>query len=136
MDLARSPEMEKSWMLVAGTYFSYGLFVAFSIGYFIGGWTWLLPAILVLIVVPILDVIAGEDFSPRAALLPKSPGHLLLRFAPYGFVVGYIICIILVTSHLKYLTLLEAALATFSVGVIGSVAITAFHELVHKSGGI
>lgn len=124
---------QRTWPLVAGTYFSYGLFVCFAIAYVAHGWSWLVPALFIMAFVPALDTIAGEDLSTRQVPPSGSVARLLLHWAPHGFIIGYTICICLSCIALRGMTFLEAALAAFSLGMIGSIAITAAHELVHKS---
>lgn len=119
--------------VIAGTYFSYGLFGCFALSYTFGGWMWLLPAFFVMVLVPALDWIAGEDLTSRHAPSEGSIAAGLLGCAPHGFIIGYVGCIALLVSILARLTLLDIAFATLSLGVMGSIAITAAHELIHKS---
>jgi alkane 1-monooxygenase len=119
--------------VVAGAYFSYGLFLCLAISYAVGGWTWLLPTLFVMALVPVLDWLSGEDLTTRQVPRDGSFAGNLLRLAPHGFIIGYVICIAITILVVPRLTLLEFALATLSLGMMGSIAITAAHELIHKS---
>ena len=57
--------VSKSWQLVALLlYFSYLFFPLFIFAFIHRGVWWLLPAALVMIVVPVLDSLAGADLTP------------------------------------------------------------------------
>jgi alkane 1-monooxygenase len=124
------------WVAVAGAYFPYLLFGCFAVGLIGGGLALALPALFILAVVPILDLLSGDsrinfvkgDFTPVQ--------RILLALAPIGFVVGHSAVIAFAALRIAHLTDLERGLITISVGMIGSISITAAHELVHKSGAL
>jgi alkane 1-monooxygenase len=122
--------------MLFGAYFPYGLFLSFAVGYTRGGLWWSLPALFIVAFVPLLDSIFGEDLSPRQSPASKSFTSSLMRFSPHGFVTGHAICIALLVHAARHWSVFEICLATFSTGMIGSIGITAAHELVHKSAPI
>ncbi|MHB8484618.1 MAG: alkane 1-monooxygenase [Candidatus Acidiferrales bacterium] len=121
----------QSWQLVGGSYFSYLFFPLFMLGAIYRGVWWLLPASLVLIVVPVLDSIAGEDLTPDELTLSRSQ-KWLLEAAPVLFVLGNAAVICLGAHAFAGLPAREKLFVVLSVGMIGSIGITAAHELVHK----
>lgn len=121
----------QSWRLVGGSYFSYLFFPLFILALIYRGVWWLLPASLVLVVVPILDSMAGEDLTPDELVLSRSQ-KWLLEAAPALFVLGNAVVIGLTAHIFVRLTTTEKLFAVLSVGMIGSIGITAAHELVHK----
>jgi alkane 1-monooxygenase len=121
----------QSWRLVGGSYFSYLFFPLFILAVIYRGVWWLLPASLVLIVVPVLDSLAGEDLTPDELMLSRSQ-KWLLEAAPAFFVLGNAVVIGLTAHIFARLTTTEKLFAALSVGMIGSIGITAAHELVHK----
>jgi len=123
----------KPWQIVVGSYFSFLLFLLFVLSVmYRGGWL-LLPAAMILIVVPVLDCLSGQDFSRDEPALSKTQ-RWLIEAAPVSFVLGNA-AVIGVAAHIFHdLTTGEKLLAVLSVGMIGSIGITAAHELVHKPG--
>lgn len=77
----------QSWQLVGGSYFSFLFFPLFILAFIHRGIWWLLPAALVMIVVPLLDSVAGEDITPDELAL-SGLQKLLLEAAPVLFVLG------------------------------------------------
>jgi len=122
----------QSWRLVGGSYFSYLFFPLFMLAIIYGGVWWLLPASLVMVAVPILDSLAGEDLTPDEVVLSRSQ-KWLLEAAPAFFVLGNAVVIGLTAHIFARLATAEKLFAALSIGMIGSIGITAAHELVHKA---
>jgi|SRR5580658_9617648 alkane 1-monooxygenase len=120
-----------SWRLVCGTYFSFLFFPLFPVALIYGGIWWLVPSALVMIVVPVLDSLAGDDLTPGDLALSKSQ-IWLLEAAPILFVLGNAAVIGLTAHIVAGFTTSETLFAALSVGMISSIGITAAHELVHK----
>ena len=119
------------WRFVAGAYFSFLFYPLFALGLIYRGAWWLFPAALVMIVVPMLDYLAKDDLkSQRLAL--SEPQRFLLKFAPVLFIFGNAAVIGLTAHIFASLPTSEKLFAVLSVGMIGSIGITAAHELVHK----
>jgi alkane 1-monooxygenase len=108
----------QGWQLVGGSYFSYLLFPLFILATIYRGFWWLLPAALVMLVTPIVDSLAGDDMTLGKLALSRSQEIILeVAFSAHAF---------------AGLTTMDKLFATVSVGMIGSIGITAAHELVHK----
>jgi hypothetical protein len=90
--IAKPVVTASTFEIIAGTYFSYALFGCFAISYAFGGWTWLLPALFVMVLVPALDWVSGEDLSARQPPPEGSIAASLLGWAPHGFIIGYVGC--------------------------------------------
>ncbi|MFQ5444337.1 MAG: alkane 1-monooxygenase, partial [Nitrospinales bacterium] len=118
---------------LAGAYFSYILLFFLVLPLKLGGPTYFAAGAFLFLLVPLLDALAGKDrnqFSPESF----SPVEkLLLRFAPIGYVLGYIIIFFLYTRHFDSLRIIEQIGAILSMGAAGTITVTACHELVHKS---
>jgi alkane 1-monooxygenase len=125
----------RAWQIAAGSYFSFLLFPLFALGLIYRDVLLLLPAALVMIVVPILDLIAGEDTTLDELTL-SGPEKWLMEVAPALFVVANSAVIALTAHFFAELSTKEKVFAILSVGMIGSIGITAAHELVHKLHGI
>jgi hypothetical protein len=87
----RSPELRgrsplTAWGVVAGSYFAYALFPLFLIGLHFRGSGLALPVCLVLVIVPALDLVAGESFDEFAGSDLTKLQQWLLSVAPIGFV--------------------------------------------------
>ena len=123
----------ESWLATVGAYFPYLLFVLFGVSERIRGLAWVLPTALVMVIVPALDVFAGESFVDLAKEDFCVVQRWLLRFAPIGFVVGNTFVVMFAALRFKNSSTVEQLLMMLSVGVIGSIGITAAHELVHKT---
>lgn len=121
----------KTWQMALGSYFSCLLFPLFIAGHLYGGVLLLLPVALVMIAVPILDWLAGQDNSPDEMTISGLP-KWLANAAPFLFVLGNAAVIALSAHSFTGLTSGEKLFVTLSVGMIGSIGITAAHELVHK----
>lgn len=119
--------------VLGGAYFSYGLFLCFAMAYVSRGWNWLLPALFVMVLVPTLDSLSGEDLTTRQAPPVGSTAAYLMTWAPHGFIIGYVASIALLVTTLSTLSVTEWVSAIFSLGMMGSIAITAAHELIHKT---
>lgn len=120
------------WSAVAGAYFPYLLFGCFAIGLLKPGVALALPTIFALGLVPLLDLICGENHDVFQKPDFGRVQQLLLDAAPIGFVIGYFVLIVITALQMRQLSLLEQLLAIFSAGFIGGVELTAAHELVHK----
>jgi len=119
------------WRFIAGSYFSFLFFPLFTFAVTYRGISWLVPALLVTVAVPILDSLTGEDRTIDGLQL-LALQRWLAESAPALFVLGNA-AVVGVTAHIfSGLTLTEKFLSVISVGMIGSVGITAAHELVHK----
>lgn len=125
----------RAWEFVAGSYFSYLFFPLFVLGVTYRGIWWLLPTALIMVVVPILDRLAGDDTALDNLILSKLQSWLL-GVAPALFVVGQTVVIGFSAHNFTRLSMTEKPLAVLSVGMIGSIGITASHELVHKPRGL
>lgn len=124
-----------AWGLVAGSYFSFLLFPFFALAVVLKGLAWLLPAALIVVIAPILDSLVAEDLTNRRAPL-TSFQRSLLDVAPALFVLGNSV-VILVAAHLfAQLKFGEQFFMSLAVGMIGSIGITAAHELIHKNNRI
>jgi alkane 1-monooxygenase len=124
------------WTAVAGAYFPYLLFGCFAMGMLRPGIALALPTVFTLGLVPLLDLMCAEN---RDVFQKPDFGALqqvLLDAAPIGFVIGYAALVLVTALHLREFSLVEQILATVSAGFIGSVELTAAHELVHKSQGV
>jgi alkane 1-monooxygenase len=121
------------WAAVAGSYFGYLLFVCFAASIIIRGPALALPTLFVLVVVPALDMLSGESHDDFVRGNFSRKQQYLLTLAPIGFVIGYSITIFVAASEIQHVTIVERVLLVVSVGMIGSIDITAAHELVHKS---
>jgi len=121
----------RSWQLVGGSYFSYLFFPLFVLGVIHGGAWLLLPTALVMIVVPVLDSLSGEDVTLDHLVLSRSH-RWLLEAAPALFVLADAVVVGFTAHIFGRLTMTEKLFAVLSVGMIASIGITAAHELVHK----
>lgn len=125
----------ESWQLVAGSYFSHLLFLLFIFSAIYKGAAWLLPVALIMIVVPILDALTGYDLSLGDLDLSKMQ-ECLIAVSPILFVLGNAAVVGFVAHTFARLTISERVFSVLSVGMIGSIGITAAHELVHKPGSV
>jgi alkane 1-monooxygenase len=121
------------WLATIGAYFPYLLFMLFGVSERVRGLAWALPATLVMLIVPVLDIVVGETFFDFAKEDFCVAQRWLLRFAPIGFVIGNTFVVIFTALRFKNSSTLEQSLMVLSVGVIGSIGVTAAHELVHKT---
>ena len=121
----------QSWQFVIGSYFSMLLFLLFSVAMIYRGAFFLLPVTLIMILVPILDSITGQDLTPDEIRLSRIQQYLI-EAAPALFVLGNAIVIYIAACSFGGLRMSEKGFVTVSVGMIGSIGITAAHELVHK----
>ena len=123
----------ESWLATVGAYFPYILFVLFGVSERVRGLAWALPAALVMLIVPVLDILVGETFVDFAKEDFCAAQRWLLRFAPMGFVIGNTFVVLFTALRFKNSSTIEQSLMVLSVGVIGSIGVTAAHELVHKT---
>lgn len=121
----------QSWQFVGGSYFSYLFFPLFVLGVIRGGAWWLLSTVLVMGVVPILDWLTGDALTADKLTLSNSQERVL-EAAPVLFVLGNAAVVAFSARIFGGLTMTEKLFAVLSVGMIGSIGITAAHELVHK----
>ena len=117
---------------VLGCYFSHLLFVSFVISLLLGGVWLILPAAFILILVPCLDLISSKALDEFEANDFSSSQTFLLRFSPVLFVVFYVMSLTAASYVIDSLILAEKLYLTGSIGMMGSIAISASHELVHK----
>jgi ABC-type spermidine/putrescine transport system permease subunit I len=89
--------VSESWQFVAGSYFSFLFFPLFAAGVIYGGVLWLLPALLVMVVVPLLDSPSHEDGTVGGSELSTAQ-KWLTEAAPALFVLGNA-AVIGVTAH-------------------------------------
>jgi alkane 1-monooxygenase len=122
----------KSWGTVGGSYFSFLLFGLFDLAVVRRGGWFLLPATLVMIVVPILDLVSSRALAPQKHTFSWMQERLV-EVAPALFVVGNAAVIGISAHILSRMTMAEKLCAALSVGMIGGVGISAAHELIHKS---
>jgi alkane 1-monooxygenase len=122
----------ESWQIVVGSYFSYLLFVLYVFAVIFRGSWLLLPAALIIVVVPILDSVSRQDLTLNELALSRVQ-QSLIEAAPALFVLGNAATIAITAHIFRGLTLEEKLFAVLSVGMIGSIGITAAHELVHKT---
>lgn len=121
------------WSAVAGAYFPYLLFGCFAIGLLKPGIALALPTIFTLVLVPLLDLICAENHDVFGQADFSRAQQRLLDAAPIGFVMGCAALIVITAMQMRELSAVEQVLAIVSAGFIGSVGLTAAHELVHKS---
>ncbi len=124
--------MKKITATVMSSYFSYLLFIALVIGLY-GRGVWLLsPLLFIYGIVPLLDSVTSQD-KHNFHLDDFSKTQIsILKFAPKGFVLVFILIVISFGFQAETFSALELLFAILSVGAVGSVAITASHELIHK----
>lgn len=124
--------MKKSTLAVLGSYTSYVLFLGLGFGLYARG-IWLLsPLFFIYGIVPLMDAITTKD-KHNFRLEDFSKFQIsVLRFSPKGFALLYILSVIAYGISAKSFSSLELVYAILSMGVVGSVAITASHELIHK----
>lgn len=117
---------------VAWCYLPHLQFLMLGLGIYLGGFWLLLPLVVLLVVIPLLDTLTGwqdkahfekEDFSPTALFL--------LHWNTRLFVIFYMGCVTWVAMHVQAFTLLELGLMMPSVCLLGGVAFSACHELLH-----
>lgn len=124
--------MNKPTLAVLSSYLSYFLFVGLGLGLYARGLWLLSPLVFIYGIVPLLDAITSHDkHNFRWDDFSKTQISIL-KLSPKGFVVFYILIVILYGIQAKAFTALELFYAVLSVGAVGSVAITASHELIHK----
>ena len=121
----------QGWQLVGGSYFSYLFFPLFILAAIYRGFWWLLPVAMVMLVTPILDSLAGDDVTLGKLALSRSQ-EMILEVAPVFFVLGNAAVVAFSAHAFAGLTTMDKLFAAVSVGMIGSIGITAAHELVHK----
>jgi alkane 1-monooxygenase len=125
----------QTWERVASAYFSHLLFPLFILGVVYRRIFLLLPVAFVMVLVPILDSLSKED-STNGELVLSSWKKRLVEMAPLLFVIGNA-CVVGIGAYLfRGLSISEKVFTVLGVGVIGSIGITAAHELVHKLHGI
>ena len=113
-------------------YFSHLLFVSYVISLVLGDVWLLLPAAFILILVPSLDLIFPKtldvyeisDFSPFQISL--------MKLSPILFTLLYVISLTIASYVVGRLGFFDQLYLVASVGMMGSIAISASHELVHK----
>lgn len=121
---------------VAGNYVSYVSVLLLFVGAEFGGIWYVLPAVFIMLIIPILDAIFGDYevvFDDRDFTAMQ---RLALEAAPAGFILLYALAIARILSDIGDLDWIEFIIVTYSVGSIGSIAIAAAHELVHKTSRI
>lgn len=121
----------QSWQLVGGSYFSYLFFPLFILAVIHRGVWWLLPVAVVVVLTPILDSLVGDDLTLGNLAFSRSQ-EMILEGAPVFFVFGNAAVVAFSAHAFAGLTTRDKLFAAVSVGMIGSIGITAAHELVHK----
>jgi alkane 1-monooxygenase len=134
--LAASTRRSGTWMVVAGSYLGYLLFVLFATALSLRGLAFGLPTLFVIGLVPAFDLLCGENRKQFSSTDFSKPQRGLLRAAPIGFIAGNAVVIWTAIAIFGQLTKLEQCLAVLSVGMISSVGIAAAHELIHKRGAL
>ncbi len=119
----------------SGSYFGFLLFVCCYAGFVAKGYALLLPAAFIAVAVPVLDLVAGDSRAAADVELSELQGPLV-EAAPFLFVVGNTIVVFFAAHLLSAMSFRDRACLVISVGMIGSIGITASHELVHKPSTI
>ncbi|WP_370339088.1 alkane 1-monooxygenase [Parvularcula marina] len=117
-----------------GSYFSFSLFLGLALGIAFGGGWYYAPAAIMMIFVPLLDAISGNDTAEFEQSDFQKWQIRAMKFSPMAFTLIYILALNYIAATFTSLTLLEKVLVTFSMGLIGSVAFSAIHEIIHKNG--
>jgi len=124
--------MKRSTIAVLSSYFSYILFLGLGFGLYARGLWLLSPLLFIYGVIPLLDAVTSRD-KHNFKLDDFSKFQIrILRFSPKGFTLIYICNVILYGFQANSFSPLELVAAILSMGAVGSVAITASHELIHK----
>lgn len=126
--------MSQSNIRILGAYFSYILILLLAVGLYLGGFWLLLPSIFLYSLVPILDALTSHDRSNLSVGDLSNRQIKLLQFAPIGFLFLYAFMILAYSFRAVHFSNVELVLAIFSLGVTGSISISASHELIHKRG--
>lgn len=122
--------------MLFASYFSYLLFPLLGIGLYLGNLYTFLAAGFIFVFVPVLDLIFGKDYTNYNSPSEAKYLSFALSFAPIGFVMFYLFSLLLYASYFEAMTLVEKLFSIISIGAVGSIAITASHELVHKRNSI
>lgn len=124
--------MSQSKVAILGSYSSYILILLLALGLELGGIWFLLPSLFLYSLVPVLDALTSHDRSVLSAG-DLSPIQIkLFQFAPIGFLFLYAFMILLYAFHADQFSAFELVFSMLSLGVAGSISITASHELTHK----
>jgi alkane 1-monooxygenase len=113
-------------------YAPYALLGSLTFGLLLRGAWHLSPLLLLFAIVPLLDSLFPKD---RRTFETNNFTRFqlgLCRLSPYGFIAIYAILLFSYLHVVRTLRPYELIAATLSLGAVGSVDITAAHELIHK----
>lgn len=118
---------------VAGSYLFLLIYALLVIATSIGGAAYAMPAIFVLIIVPIADALSTDNTFDAETTTFDRVQRALLSAAPAAFVMFHFLALSFFASNVKMLTLLEASCAALSMGIAGALMFLAGHDLIHRS---
>ncbi|OED37892.1 hypothetical protein AB833_21680 [Chromatiales bacterium (ex Bugula neritina AB1)] len=118
--------------MLFASYFSYLLFPLLGIGLYLGNLYTFPAAGFIFVFVPLLDLIFGKDHTNYNASSEAKHVSLALSFSPIGFIFFYLVFLLIYAYYFESMTLMEKFFSIISIGAVGSIAITASHELIHK----
>src|SRR5262249_20920539 len=111
-------------------------FVLLALGAFYRGYWFLLPALFLLVIVPLLDKLTGWQDDGHFQKGDFSAAELfLLHWKTRLYAVLYMTAVLYLAKLVPHLTGAEIGFAILSLSVIGGIAFAASHELLHGREG-
>ena len=117
---------------VACCYFPHMQFLFFGLGIYLGGLWLLLPLVFLLLIVPLLDLLTGWQDTAHFEKNEFGAGALfLLHWNTRLYAIFYMAMVIWLAFHIKAFSWLEIGLMFPSISLLGGIAFSACHELLH-----
>lgn len=111
--------------------------VLLALGAYYQGYWLLLPAVFLLVVVPLLDTITGwQDDAEFTKSDFSRVNTFFLRWNTRLYAVFYLTAVIAFAKFLPRFTGAEVGFAILSLSVIGGICFAAAHEMLHEKGAI
>jgi alkane 1-monooxygenase len=109
-------------------------FVLLAVGAYYRGYWLLLPALFLLIVIPLLDTLTGWQDNVQFQKTDFSSAEtFFLHWNTRLYAIFYITALLWVLKSLNHLSRAEVAFALASLSLLGGVGFAAAHELLHRS---
>lgn len=107
-------------------------FASLALGAFYGGYWLLLPAVFLMVIVPLLDMLTGwKDDAQFSKTDFSSRDLFLLRWNPRIYAILYISALLYFIKTLDSLTGAETGFLIASMSLVGGIGFASAHELLH-----
>jgi alkane 1-monooxygenase len=112
-------------------------FLLLALGAYYRGYWLLLPALFLLVAVPLLDMITGWQDDAEFRKSDFSPiDTFLFRWNTRLYAIFYLTAVISIAKFLPRFTGAEIGFAILSLSVIGGICFAAAHEMLHEKAGL